>query len=612
MQTRLIAALCGAVLARPLATPSPLIHANDNRRAAGTLAHGVLAIRLESRSGVWHPEAEEGVGVLVQAFGEEGRPLQNPGPLIRVPEGTEIRLSVRNAIPGATLVVHGLHTRPATTDDSLVLAPGAVRELRFSAGAPGTYFYWATTTGATLADRRTVDSQLNGAFIVDPAGVKPSDQVFVIGLWLDSLTVNGAREEREIPTLNGKMFPFTESFTYSVGDTVRWRVINASDRGHPMHLHGFYYRVDSRGTAARDSLYTPLQRRLVVTEPLRSGATMTAAWSPDRPGNWIFHCHILFHVAPDLALSPAAHATPAGGMERMSGMVIALHVRPVPGIAYPATVGDPKRLRLLVQSHPHVYRQNPGFGFVLQQGDTPPAPDSIRIPGSPIVVTRGEPLHIAVVNRLPEPTAVHWHGIELTSYYDGVPGVSGEPGHLLPSIAAGDSFVAEYTPPRAGTFIYHTHIDDVRQMESGLYGALIVLPPGQAYDSTTDHALVFGRHEYADTVDVLLNGSAHPAPLVLRAGATHRLRIIMIPSAGVGDVLLWSDTALVTWRAVAKDGADLPPHQATVRPARQRVAVGETYDFEFTPAGPGNLRIELRFERLNKPHLLVTMPVEVR
>jgi FtsP/CotA-like multicopper oxidase with cupredoxin domain len=193
-----------------------------------------------------------------------------------------------------------------------------------------------------------------------------------------------------------------------------------------------------------------------------------------------------------------------------------------------------------------------------------------------------------------------------------VPGVSGEPGHVLPSIAAGDSFVAAYTPPRAGTFIYHTHIDDVRQMESGLYGALIVLPPGQAFDSTTDHALVFGRHEYADTIDVLLNGSAHPAPLVLRAGATHRLRIIMIPSAGAGDVLLLSDTSLVTWRAVAKDGADLPPHQATVRPARQRVAVGETFDFEFTPAGLGNLRLELRLERPNRPHLLVTMPVEVR
>jgi FtsP/CotA-like multicopper oxidase with cupredoxin domain len=611
MHTRLVAALCTALLIRPSTPPVQRIHANDNRLPAGKLARGVLTLHLEARSGLWHPEAEDGVGVEVQAFGEEGKPLQNPGPMIRVPEGTEIRVSARNAIPGATLVIHGLVARPAAADDSVVLAPGGVRELRFIAGAPGTYFYWATTTGVPIEKRRKVDSQLNGVFIVDPAGAKPADRVFVIGLWLDSLTVGGVRERREIPTINGKMFPYTESFQYAVGDTVRWRVINASDRGHPMHLHGFYYRVDSRGNAARDSLYTPLQRRLAVTEQLRSGTTMTATWSPDRPGNWIFHCHILFHVAPDLALSPPAHEMHAGGMERMSGMVIALHVRPHPGATYPATVGEPRRLRLLVQSHPHVYRQDPGFGFVLQQGDTPPAPDSIRIPGSPIVVTQGEPVAITVVNRLAEPTAVHWHGIELTSYYDGVPGMSGEPGHVAPSIAPGDSFVAAYTPRRAGTFIYHTHIDDVRQMESGLYGALIVLPPGQAYDSTTDHALVIGRHEYADTVDVLLNGSAHPAPLVLRAGVMHRLRILMIPSAGAGDVLLLSDTSLLTWRAVAKDGADLPPHQATVRPARQRVAVGETYDFQVTPAGPGNLRLELRLERRDRPNLVVTMPVEV-
>jgi hypothetical protein len=105
-----------------------------------------------------------------------------------------------------------------------------------------------------------------------------------------------------------------------------------------------------------------------------------------------------------------------------------------------------------------------------------------------------------------------------------------------------------------------------------------------------------------------LNGSAHPAPLVLRAGVTHRLRLIMIPPAGTGDVLLWSDTSLVTWRAAAKDGADLGSHQATLRPARQRISVGETYDFEFTPAGPATLRLELR----DGPDVLVTMPVEVR
>ncbi len=39
----------------------------------------------------------------------------------------------------------------------------------------------------------------------------------------------------------------------------------------------------------------------------------------------------------------------------------------------------------------------------------------------------------------------------------------------------GDSFVAEFVPPRAGTFIYHTHANEQLQMGSGLYGALVVV-----------------------------------------------------------------------------------------------------------------------------------------
>jgi FtsP/CotA-like multicopper oxidase with cupredoxin domain len=593
--------------ASPLVAPLPVIRANHNDRPAGSLANGVLTIRLVARAGMWHPEAEDGIGIPVQAFAEEGRALENPGPLIRVSEGTEIRVRVRNAIAGVTLVVHGLTTHPNEGVDSLVIAPGGERETRFRAGTRGTYFYWATTTGAPLGKRRRVDSQLSGALVVDPIGVQPHDHVFVIGVWIDSLTLQGKRGEREIPTINGKMFPYTESFGYTVGDSVRWRVINASDREHPMHLHGFFYRLDGLGDVRADTLISADRRQWVVTDNLLSGTTMSVTWSPDRPGNWIFHCHILFHVMGDLSL--ASHGRDLGrGMERMSGILIPLHVRAAPGRSYPAVVGTPRTLRLLVQSRPKVYRDDPGFGFVLQDGAHAPAPDSIRIPGSPIVLTRGEPVRINVVNRLHEPTAVHWHGIELTSYYDGVPGVSGEPGNLLPSIAAGDSFAAAYTPPRAGTFIYHTHIDDVKQMEAGLYGPLIVLPPGQMFDSTTDHIVTISLHEYPDTFNVLMNGSVHPEPIVLRAGVPNRLRIVVIPAAGYGELTLLSDTTPVRWRALAKDGADLPAALATERPARQLVSVGETYDFEVTPKEARPLQLEL----LDGKVVLGKLPVEVR
>ena len=49
----------------------------------------------------------------------------------------------------------------------------------------------------------------------------------------------------------------------------------------------------------------------------------------------------------------------------------------------------------------------------------------------------------------------------------------------------------------------------------------------------------------------------------------------------------------VQWRAVAKDGADLPPVQATSRAASQQIAVGETYDFEYVPTAPAELRLEV-------------------
>ena len=56
---------------------------------------------------------------------------------------------------------------------------------------------------------------------------------------------------------------------------------------------------------------------------------------------------------------------------------------------------------------------------------------------------------------------------------------------------------------------------------------------------------------------------------------------------------------------MAKDGAALPPSQAIEQPARLRVAVGETYDFEFVPqlardATGNSIRYRLSFfARLN-------------
>src|SRR6266567_4504640 len=146
------------------------IAVNDNRVAAGTLANGTLTVRLETRTGDWYPDGDSQPCVTVKAFAAEGQPLQIPGPVVRVPEGTVIHLLLRNRLDDS-LALHGLYSRPGKGTDlnPLVVPAGESREVTFLAGRVGTYYYWAASTVATaLPDRSGVESQLSGALIVDP------------------------------------------------------------------------------------------------------------------------------------------------------------------------------------------------------------------------------------------------------------------------------------------------------------------------------------------------------------------------------------------------------------------------------------------------------------
>jgi FtsP/CotA-like multicopper oxidase with cupredoxin domain len=177
------------------------------------------------------------------------------------------------------------------------------------------------------------------------------------------------------------------------------------------------------------------------------------------------------------------------------------------------------------------------------------------------------------------------------SFYDGVADWSGSAGHTAPRVEPGDSFVVRLTPDRAGTFIYHTHQDEGVQLASGLYGPLIVLAPGAAYDSSTDHVLLIGRGGASAEAPVLLNGTTTPAPMEWSVGTTHRLRFINITANDVEEVTLLRDSTVQQWRPFAKDGAEVAGAQATPRPARVRMGPGETYDFELTPGAPSDLTL---------------------
>jgi manganese oxidase len=242
----------------------------------------------------------------------------------------------------------------------------------------------------------------------------------------------------------------------------------------------------------------------------------------------------------------------------------------------------------------------PTAGFVISEAGEPPAA-GVRSPGPVLVLRRDEPVEITVVNRLPEATSIHWHGLELESFYDGVHGWSGRDRQVAPMIDPGGSFVVRITPPRAGTFIYHTHLHDYRQLSSGLYGPLVVTEPGETYDPATDHVVVLGRRQVSETASVLQDaGSAvvngeRAAQLSLRAGARNRIRVVNITPDDILAVSLVARDTPVTWRPLTKDGAPVPDTEAQPGPARVRIAVGETYDFEYdAPPGRATLWLDVR------------------
>src|SRR5260221_9654758 len=98
-----IYAFAGAFLAfapaHPPARSGPAAIAfNDNRRPAGALAGGALTVSLEMRRGDWRPLGADHPGIAVMAFAEAGAGLVVPGPLLRVPLGPAMRVTITNPL----------------------------------------------------------------------------------------------------------------------------------------------------------------------------------------------------------------------------------------------------------------------------------------------------------------------------------------------------------------------------------------------------------------------------------------------------------------------------------------------------------------------------------
>jgi FtsP/CotA-like multicopper oxidase with cupredoxin domain len=142
------------------------------------------------------------------------------------------------------------------------------------------------------------------------------------------------------------------------------------------------------------------------------------------------------------------------------------------------------------------------------------------VPGPALQVRRGEEVRVRLVNELPEPTAMHWHGVRLVNAMDGAPALTQAP------IAPGESFDYRFIAPDAGTYWYHPS----RTARRGLYGVLLVTET-QPVDVDRDLTLIFDTAVSAasaaaqQAASFTVNGASN---FDIRARVNERLRLRLL------------------------------------------------------------------------------------
>ena len=169
------------------------------------------------------------------------------------------------------------------------------------------------------------------------------------------------------------------------------------------------------------------------------------------------------------------------------------------------------------------------------------------VPGPILRAKQGEEFAIDLVNQLPQPTTIHWHGIRIKNAMDGVAGLT------QPPVKAGDQFTYRFVPPDAGTYWYHPHNRTWEQLARGLYGAFVVdEPKPPAVDQDVTLVIDDWRLDKDDKIHERSLGSMHDITHAGRLGnvitlngqgtydlatkAGERLRIRLINAANARTV----------------------------------------------------------------------------
>ena len=217
------------------------------------------------------------------------------------------------------------------------------------------------------------------------------------------------------------------------------------------------------------------------------------------------------------------------------------------------------------------------------------------VPGPQIRVPYGQRVRIVVTNSLPEATTAHWHGIAVPNAMDGVPDLTQKP------IQPGGSFTYEFNAipagrdSKGGTFFYHSHYDEDRQVGLGLSGAFIIDPPNPSrydvertiainewtLDPSTGATRPPMEMEGMLPTYFTLNGKSFPATETIKVKRGQRVLFRLI---GAGQFVHPMHLHGTDFAVVAKDGHPLSaPYKADV----VQVASGERYDIAFTATEPG-------------------------
>lgn len=213
------------------------------------------------------------------------------------------------------------------------------------------------------------------------------------------------------------------------------------------------------------------------------------------------------------------------------------------------------------------------------------------VPGPMIRVTEGDAVRIIFRNNLPEPTTIHWHGMEVPNAMDGVPGMTQD------AVQPGEIFTYEFVAHPAGTFMYHSHFDSDTQVSIGLYAPFIIdpaepesTPPEIDASLTLSEWRVVNGQTYAAMPMAgmqpnyfTINGKAFPATETINVRVGQRVRLRF---ASIGQFVHPMHLHGMPFKIVATDGHPVP-EVAQLTKDTISVAPGERYDIEFVVTAPG-------------------------